>query len=80
MHAPKIGGSKAIDRLKNLVKAALLFIPAFNGNGLDGVFGFNEPLGCALDPLADDVGMNGRLNQFMEADLELFAIDGELPA
>jgi hypothetical protein len=37
-------------------------------------------LGCALDTLADDVGMNGRLNQFMEADLELFAIDGELPA
>lgn len=72
--------SQVVDRLERFVEAALFLIAAVEGNGLDGVVGFEKTFCRPFEPLTDDVGVDGRLDEFMEAKLELLAIDGELLA
>jgi hypothetical protein len=72
--------SEPIDRFENLVKTPLFFVSAFNRDRLYGVVGFDQALRGAFETLPDDIGVDGRVNQLVEAKLELFAVNVELPA
>lgn len=66
--------------LKGFIEAPLLLIPTLQRDGLDGVVGFDQTLSGALEAPADDVGVDGGVDQLVEAELEFFAVDGELAA
>src|ERR1700759_3741724 len=69
-----------VNRLEGFVEAPLFFVAAFNRNGFDRVFGLDQPLCGAFKALPDEIGMNGALDQLVEAELKLFAVDDELAA
>jgi hypothetical protein len=69
-----------IHRFEDFIKAPLFLVPALQRDRLDGVIGFDQALRGAFKALADDVGVDGGVDQFVEAELQFFAIDGELPA
>ena len=61
------GGCQLVNGFKGLVEAPLLLIAAFKGNGFDGIVGLNEAPCGPIDPLTDHIGMDSRLDQFVEA-------------
>ena len=69
-----------IHRFKDFIKAPLFLVPAIQRDRFYGVIGFDQPLRGAFEALTDDVGVDGGVDQLVEAELQLFAIDGELSA
>jgi hypothetical protein len=80
MHSSISSRRKPVDRLKCFVETSLFSVSAVKRNGLYRIVGFEQPFCRTFDPLSDDVGMYGELDQFMESELEFLAVDGELPA
>jgi hypothetical protein len=75
MHFPISCWCQIVDRLESFVEAALFFVSALEGDGLDGVVGFDQALRGALEALADDVGVDGGVDQLVEAELQFFAVE-----
>lgn len=69
-----------VDSLECLVETALFLISALQRDRLDGVVRFDQALRGAFEPLMDDISVDGGVDQVAETELELFAVDGELPA
>jgi hypothetical protein len=80
VHPAVSGWRKMVDRFKNLVETTLFLIPAFQRNCFNRVVCLEQPLRRAFETLANNIGVNGRMDQLVEAELQLFAIDIELPA
>ena len=68
------GGCAMVNGLEGFVEAPLFLIPAPQRNSFYGVFGLQEPLGGALEPLVHNIRMDGRLYQFMKTGLQFFSI------
>ncbi len=74
------GRCQPIERFKDFIKTSLLFISAFNRDLFYGVVGFDQSLRGAFEALADDISVDSGMDQMVEAELQLFAVDGELTA
>jgi hypothetical protein len=77
MDAAIAGGAEGVDGLEDLVETALLFVPAFDGDGFNRVVGLDKTAGRLLEALPDKIGMNRGVDEFGKAELELLAVDGK---
>lgn len=69
MYASIGGGGKVVSSFEGFVEAALFFIAAVEGNRLYGIFRFQQASRGTLDPLPDDIGVDGRLYQAVKPGL-----------
>ena len=64
MQAPVSGWCQVIDGFESFVEAALFFIATAKGDGLDRIIRLQQPSCSAGDALVNNIGMDGRLDQF----------------
>lgn len=69
-----------VNGLEGFVEAPLFLIPTPQRNSLYGVFRLQETLGGALEPLVDNIRMDGRLYQLVKTGLQLFPVDDKFLA
>lgn len=67
MQPPIASRRQVVDRLEHFTEASLFPIPAFDGDRFNRVVGFDQPLCSAFQSLSDDIGMDGGMDQLVEA-------------